>query len=269
MTTTISCRGATLAALGTLLVGSTAAAQSLASRVGRVREGQVRMTFAVREDYCGHGNGISRGNWRNNTINWDDRRRTRDVEYDRSCDYGPGRLVMEKSDGEVIAVRFYVGGRWRPNADATDLGEVGVREASELLQQIAESGDGRASRDAIFPLTMVDSVTVWRGLMRLARNEDRPRETRKQAVFWLGQLAEEPATAGLDDLVGEEQLDSEVRKQAVFALSQRPRDEGVPALIRIVRTNRDREVRKTALFWLGQSNDPRALDLFEELLSKR
>jgi hypothetical protein len=269
MTTTIASRGATLAALGTLLLASSAAAQNVASRVSRVREGQVRMSFAVREDYCGHGNGISRGNWRNNSITWDDRRRTRDVEYDITCDYGPGRLVLEKSEGEIIAVRFYVGGRWRPNAEATDLGTVGTRDASDLLQQIAESGDGRASRDAIFPLTMVDSITVWRGLMRLARNEDRPRETRKQAVFWLGQLAEEPATAGLDDLVGEEALDSEVRKQAVFALSQRPKDEGVPALIRIVRTNRDREVRKTALFWLGQSNDPRALDLFEELLSRR
>jgi hypothetical protein len=261
--------GATLAALGTLLLTSSATAQSLTSRVSRVREGQVRMSFAVREDYCGHGNGISRGNWRNNNVHWDDRRRVRDVEYDQMCDYGPGRLVLEKSDGEVIGLRFYVGGRWRPNADATDLGTVPAREVVDMLMAIAENGDGRASRDAIFPMTMVDSVTIWRGLMRLARNEDRSRETRKQAVFWLGQLAEEPATAGLDDLVGEEALDSEVRKQAVFALSQRPKDEGVPALIRIVRTNRDREVRKTALFWLGQSNDPRALDLFEELLSKR
>ena len=59
------------------------------------------------------------------------------------------------------------------------------------------------------------------------------------------------------------------RDQAVFALSQRPNKEGVPALIRIVRTNRDPEIRKKALFWLAQSQDPRALDLIEELLTKR
>jgi HEAT repeat protein len=69
--------------------------------------------------------------------------------------------------------------------------------------------------------------------------------------------------------VGEEALDRDVREQAVFALSQRPREEGIPALINIVRTNRDPEIRKKALFWLGQSNDPRALDLIEELLTKR
>jgi hypothetical protein len=28
----------------------------------------------------------------------------------------------------------------------------------------------------------------------------------------------------------------------------------------------DPELRRTALFWLGQSNDPRAIDLFEEIL---
>jgi HEAT repeat protein len=52
----------------------------------------------------------------------------------------------------------------------------------------------------------------------------------------------------------------------VFALSQRPSEESVPALIRIARTNRHPELRKTALFWLGQSEDPRAITLFEELL---
>jgi HEAT repeat protein len=57
-----------------------------------------------------------------------------------------------------------------------------------------------------------------------------------------------------------------VRKQAVFALSQRPSDEAVPALIRIARSNREPEIRRTALFWLGQSEDPRALGLFEEIL---
>jgi HEAT repeat protein len=55
----------------------------------------------------------------------------------------------------------------------------------------------------------------------------------------------------------------------VFALSQEPRDEGVPALIRIVKSNRSPGVRKKALFWLGQSEDPRALALFEEILTGR
>jgi RNA polymerase sigma-70 factor (ECF subfamily) len=34
-------------------------------------------------------------------------------------------------------------------------------------------------------------------------------------------------------------------------------------------TNKDPEIRKRAMFWLGQSNDPRAIDLFEQLLTKK
>ena len=88
-------------------------------------------------------------------------------------------------------------------------------------------------------------------------------------MFWLGQAAEGPATAGLTDLIGEAALDQDVREQAIFALSQRPKDEGIPALITVVRTNRDPALRRKALFWLGQSGDPRAMDLIEELLTKR
>ncbi len=91
-------------------------------------------------------------------------------------------------------------------------------------------------------------------------------DTRRHAVFWLGQAAGEAATRGLDSIAVDARGDLEVRKHAVFALSQRPSEEGVPALIRIARTNSNPELRKSALFWLGQSEDPRALALFEELL---
>ena len=88
-------------------------------------------------------------------------------------------------------------------------------------------------------------------------------------MFWLGQAAGEAATANLRDIVGDNGVDREVRESAVFALSQRPREEGVPALIAVAQPTRDPEIRKKVLFWLGQSNDPRALDLFEELLTKK
>ena len=87
-------------------------------------------------------------------------------------------------------------------------------------------------------------------------------------MFWLGQAAGDAATRGLTDLVDDTSVAVEVKESAVFALSQRPRDEGVPALIRIARTHRNPELRRKAIFWLGQSEDPRALALFEELLTE-
>jgi len=59
-----------------------------------------------------------------------------------------------------------------------------------------------------------------------------------------------------------------VKRKAVLALSQLPKDEGVPKLIEVAQTNRNLEVRKQAMFWLGQSNDPRALEFFEKVLTK-
>ena len=115
--------------------------------------------------------------------------------------------------------------------------------------------------------TLADSVVVWPQLLRMARNTRLREETRRQAVFWLGQAAGRGGGARARlHRAARRPGDIEIRKQAVFALSQRPAEEGVPALIRVARTNRQPELRKTALFWLGQSEDPRAISLFEELL---
>jgi HEAT repeat protein len=57
-------------------------------------------------------------------------------------------------------------------------------------------------------------------------------------------------------------------KKAVFALSQLPKEEGVPKLIQVAKTNRNPEVRKQAMFWLGQSGDSRALTFFQEVLAR-
>ena len=253
---------ATLSTLSTLALD----AQSVASRVNSVREGDVRITFPLRPGVCGNGRNV----WYSgrNNYNSSDMRTSRDVEYDIDCEAGPGRLVIVRRDGETTDLRFYVGGRWRASSTATDLGMVGAQSAVDYLIGLAEANDGKAGREAIFPVTLVDSVTIWPALMRIARSDSRPRNTRQQATFWLGQLAEEPATRGLAELVGDAALDREVRESAIFALSQR-RSEGVPALINVVRTSRDPELRKKALFWLAQSRDPRALDLIEELLTKR
>jgi len=247
---------------------STLAAQSIADRVSRAGDGTVRLSFAVRPEYCGNRGSISRGNnWRNN---WGDNDRTRDVEWDNACDWGPGRLVLEKRDGKIVALLFVVGGRWRAaGSDVTDIGTVPAKEAADYLLSLATKLPGRAGRDAIFPATIADSAVIWPALIRLARDENRPRETRKQAVFWLGQAAGDAATSGLDSLSRDGDSDREVQKQVVFALSQRPHDEGIPILIRVARTHKDPEVRRDAVFWLGQSNDPRAIALFEELLTKR
>ena len=264
--------GLTALVVATVMVAAagpsaTASAQSLARRIADAPDGKVRLEFAARPDLCGNGNYVSHGN--NNRTQWDSDY-SEDVEYTEECMRSPVRLVIYKQGGELAKIRTYVGGRWRaPVGTVTNLGQVSARDATDYLLSLASAGSYHPARDAIFPLTLADSVVVGPGLMKLARDVSRPKEIRTQSIFWLSQIAGEAVTANLTALTGEAAQDREIRKQAVFALSQRRSEEAVTSLIQIARTNRDPEIRKNALFWLGQSRDPRALALIEEILTRR
>src|ERR1700682_867817 len=112
--------GGTTAVLLAALAGaaSVASGQSIASRVGRVSNGTVRMTFAARPGICGSGNSIWHSNGRDRTTwgnNWNS---SRDVEWESDCSLGPARIVLDRRNGELADLRFYVGGRWGPAASA-------------------------------------------------------------------------------------------------------------------------------------------------------
>jgi hypothetical protein len=241
------------AVLATLLVFAAPAAlgaQSLEERVARVANGTVHLSFAARNGVCGSGTNIN----------------LHDGENDWEYECGPQlvRVALRLLDHRVVDVRTHVGGRWRVAGAATDMGTVRPQDAAAYFLRLAERGND-VSGDPVLPAALADSVTIWPSLLRLARIPTLPDELRRTAVFWLGQQAAAEAGKALDSIAGDKRGDREVRKQAVFALSQRE-GEGVPALIRIARSNPDPELRKTALFWLGQTEDPRALALFEEIL---
>ena len=245
----------------------------LADRVAAAPDGQVRFSFATRAGVCGNGRNVislecedgSCGRHRISSGNY------YDDDAGCPCEPGPARVALEKRGGQIVRLRTYVGGAWRAAGDArvTDLGAVPAIAAARYLLDLAERSPGDAGHDAVLPAVLADSVTPWPDLLRLARTSAVPRKTRRSAVFWLGQAAGEAATRGLTELVDDSSVEVEVKESAVFALSQLRREEGVPILIRIARTHASPSVRKKALFWLGQSDDPRAIALFEEILTER
>jgi HEAT repeats len=234
------------------------------------RDGVTRIEYTAREDVCGDGRGMIRFRDRESVyiddgVSWSGRGGWRN----RICVDGPVRIALTVRDGRIARSRVYVGGEWPDSpADVRELGRVATREAADALLDLARRGTGRGADDLIFPALIADSVTVWRQLLDLARDSHANRQSRKSAVFWLSQEAGEAVVRELGDFVADDEQDREVREQAVFALSQLPREEGVPTLIRVARSNPDPSIRKKALFWLGQSEDPRALELFEEILTK-
>jgi hypothetical protein len=257
-----------------LSVAAAAEAQSLADRVARA-DGTVRFSFKPKPGVCGDGaatiyiddrNGQRRVQVRGNSWNYTTSKYS--DEWAPICDEGAVRVAMNVEAGKVISLRTYVGREWRPSPEAMDIGRVSAREASNFLLATAERPSVNVSRDAIFAATLADSAEIARPLLRIARNADLSKEIRKNAVFWLGQEAAEAATVGLRELIdSREEID--VREQAIFALSQRPNVESVPMLISLVkRRDIDPRLKKTALFWLGQKDDPRVIALLEEILIK-
>lgn len=232
-----------------LVLPGSAMAQTLADRVARAGEGQVRMTFAARAGVCGNGR---------NTFTISNTR-----DWESACEPGPVRVALQMAGGRVSSVDTYIGGWWREReSGVTDLGVVPAREAAEFLLGLRIKG-------AIAAATFADSAAVWPMLAAIARDETVERNARREAIFWLGQTAQDAALADLTALIEHDATEREIQEQAVFALSQLRGREGVPALINIARNHQDIEVRKKAMFWLAQSGDPRAIALFEEVLARR
>jgi hypothetical protein len=250
-----------------LVASATAASgQGIGDRIAAARDGTVRLAYAVKDGICGDGETYIRDRSRgeNNYIGeWSGKGGWRE----RPCEPGPARVAITKLDGSVTRIRVYVGGDWRSDGTTTtDLGTVSAPAAAKAL--VALAGREHRAGQAIFAALIADSAVVWPDLLALAKNTAAPTSNRKDAVFWLSQEAGDAATKGIAELADDQDQDREVRDQAVFALSQLPSDKGIPILIRLVRSNRDPKVRRKALFWLGQSDDPRALALIEEILTK-
>jgi hypothetical protein len=102
-------------------------------------------------------------------------------------------------------------------------------------------------------------------LIHVAETE-RNRELRRHAIFWLGQMAGSRSFGALERAVNE--AEDDVQQHVVFAISQRSKDEAVPALINIARTHKSLDVRKRAIFWLGQIDDERVVPFLKEILGK-
>jgi HEAT repeat protein len=249
-----------------LLVALPARGQNLAERVGAVRKGTVELHFASRAGVCGNGDdGVSIG------------RSMHVGRYDADdfgyCEPGPVRVRLQVEDGSVRDIRYSVGrARARSGAEpVTDLGAVPAPAAAAYFLQLARTGDSRISNRAILPAGLADSTYPWRELLAIARDSaTRSRGTRSSAELWLSRFAGAKMSGRENDLSApaDEQVsdDSQARGSAVFALAQLRNHEGIPPLLQVAQTNRDASVRRQALFWLGQSGDPRALRLFEEIL---
>jgi HEAT repeat protein len=248
-----------------LFVGAPATeGQSLASRINAVRDGRLHFTFAAREGVCGNGRSfISIGS----DVHIGSHTFMSDGRISEPCERGPVRVVLDRADGGVIDVNTYVGrvsGGSPGAADAgTSLGAVRAAEAAQYLLGLAATADGKPGRDAILPAVLADSVDVTPQLIAIARDEARPRETRRSAISWAGRQTDVGgAGARVADALGRiarnENDNNGVRQQALHTLARLDHGAGIPALIELARAGTDTWLTRESVQALAQSGDPRA-----------
>ena len=261
------------AAIAAALLGSSLNAQtSLAARVAQAPDGVVRMTYASRSGTCGDGRDLigyrkalfsdnfqSIGDW-----------------HSQNCVPGPVRVSLFVAGGRVTRFRTAVGPGFPATSDrVTDLGMVSPIEAASyffgIIPQV-ERANGEKSR-VLLPAVLANAGDIIPQLVSVARDEARVTDTRHQAILWLGLLGDAkviptlvafargggagPLGADIDDddrKPGKKGLGS----AAMAALSEMDDGIGVPALIDLSR-NSSLAIRSAAVFWLGQTRDPRAL----------
>jgi hypothetical protein len=247
------------------------AQNTLAQRVGSAPDGVVHVQFSARPGTCGDGRDLigfrkalfaesfqSIGNW--------------DAP---NCRPGPMRVALSVVNGTVTRVKTYVGGDWPRTSDrVTDLGSVSSAEAASyffaLIPQIERKGD---KARLLLPAVLADDPGAMPHLISLARDESRLQDTRRQAIQWIGLLGDTKVVpvlvafareGGAGPTGGDIDEDDEapgkkgLGTSAMAALSTLENGVGVPALIDLSR-NGTSGIRSSAVFWLGQTGDPRAL----------
>jgi len=222
------------------------AAQSMADRIVAT-EGEVRLSYGTKSGVCGDGrNNVNTGSSSHDMREW--------------CEPGPARMRLTVRGGRVVDADLAVGGRWDDRRAVLDLGRVAAPLAAEVLLTLAADARDDGGK-LVMGAALADSATVWPTLLDLAKTPSVSEDTRESATLWLGFAAGD--ALGPDD----EAEDDDVRESAIFALSQRPKNEAVPALTRVAEGNHPVHLRKSALFWLGQTDRKRAISVYEGILT--
>jgi hypothetical protein len=145
------------------------------------------------------------------------------------------------------------------------LGGIATPASLALLAEMARKDQSEEVREqAVFAVSQMDSGYGMETLIGIARERGLRREVRSRAAFWLGQAASAKALRALKAIT-EEDDDADVQRQALFALAQSDTG-GVEAVIAVARGHGSPRLRRDAIFWLGQSEDPRALDALVAIL---
>ena len=180
-------------------------------------------------------------------------------------------LSQHRSPRAAAILCTYSGRRDRP-ADLREksifwLGQRKSAENQQCLRDLYKNLDSDDLKEkVIFSLSQMGGADNYRWLMDIALNTRENIELRKKALFWAGQ----GRSVDVADLVHlyDSMNDREMKEQLIFVYSQRREEAALDKLFAIGKNDPDRELRKKAIFWIGQSRSPRASQYLQELINQ-
>jgi HEAT repeat protein len=144
------------------------------------------------------------------------------------------------------------------------LGQRGGENTTFLRDLFGKIKNSDLREKILFSLSQQSGNQQW--LMNVAVDPKEDMELRKKALFWAGQSGVAISDmASLYDRINEPELKDAI----IFGLSQRQSDKGaIDKLFAIAKNDKDPEMRKKAIFWLGQSRDPRVQQFLLDLINR-
>ena len=138
----------------------------------------------------------------------------------------------------------------------------------DTLSGILPSAPDEESDAVVFALGQIRSEKSLNALAVIARDKTKTEKARNNAIFWIGQSSSPARASLLEDIYKASSDNPRIRRQTLFALSQSRDPRSVTLLGNIASTDPDVDIRKQAVFWLGQIKSPEATQALENLLKK-
>jgi HEAT repeat protein len=141
------------------------------------------------------------------------------------------------------------------------------QENAALLKQLFNDVDDPEVREQIlFALTQMPGAVDGDWLLAIFSDPNEEPEVREMALFMAGQSGN--VDARVLGQMYDSADDTEMKEHILFTLTQVDSDAAFEKMLDIARTEEDPELRQSAVFWIGQSGDPRAQDVLLEILNQ-
>lgn len=248
-----------------LAAAAPACAQGLDARVARASGEVVQFHYAAREGVCGDGRGMLRiesSTWMTTSGSFSDASR---------CEAGPVRALITKDGSEVLRVQF-VAGPLTAAAGATDIGAVPAQEAARYFLELARTLEGRAGRSAVLGAALADSADIVDPLLAIARDADRSRDLRTNALSWAARRAGVPGAArmasSLEALARDANQIQQLRSTAISSLAGLEGSAGTDVLMRLTEAESDAWLAATATDALARTSDARVRPQLRRLIER-